>query len=519
MPVHTVSCPECEATLKSAAPFPLGKPIKCPKCSAIFQLQEEEVVAKRRSPPPRPRDEEEDEEQVTARRPARRPRADDDEDEERVTGRRLGRGRRGPAEEEDYADEDDLPRRRRGRYDEEDEDDYDRPRRRKKGGKGLLLTLTIGGGVLLLGLFALAAWVWPGFLKGSNSGGDPSVDVPAGATFTSCKDILVYFPKDCTKVVGIDVAGLRKDALVANNLEEMFTKKFGDQYTGRLPPLTGALKKLTGKDFKDWCDYYLWANIGFGPRMAVLKSNVDLKVEDLAKEIKANKVQVQGKTVYKFFDPQGDFSTLYMPDSKVLVLANAFVNDTVLGTILNLNPGGSPALLTGDFQSGFTKAEKSHYWKIEDQKTKAADSQGRLRMLEALSRSRPSEQPESDLEKFLKKMKPLDEAMIEAKPTYEVTCVTVGTNEVAYASWAVCKDQASAEKMRGAAEEVFGNFTDEEVKKAATQDLPRGPVPNQQAEDTMIKEAKQNSKYISDKNMVAHTYRLPRTNFDATMKK
>jgi hypothetical protein len=35
----------------------------------------------------------------------------------------------------------------------------------------------------------------------------------------------------------------------------------------------------------------------------------------------------------------------------------------------------------------------------------------------------------------------------------------------------------------------------------------------------MVKEAKQTTTYVADKNMVGHTYRLGRQNYDATMNK
>jgi hypothetical protein len=107
--------------------------------------------------------------------------------------------------------------------------------------------------------------------------------------------------------------------------------------------------------------------------------------------------------------------------------------------------------------------------------------------------------------------------MVEAKPTLEVTCITVGTSEVSYASWAVCKDEASAGKMRGAAEEVSKTMTDAEVRGAATTSLPSGPIKNGPVIDALVKEAKESTKYVADKNMVGHTYRLGRANYDATM--
>jgi hypothetical protein len=84
-------------------------------------------------------------------RPRRRRPADDDDDDvdERISSRR-GAGAR--ARRDDY----------------DDEDDYDRPRKKKKAGsKGLIIGLSVGGGVLLLaGIGILLFFV----LKGGSTG-------------------------------------------------------------------------------------------------------------------------------------------------------------------------------------------------------------------------------------------------------------------------------------------------------------------------------------------------------------
>ena len=42
MPVSTLTCPKCSATLKPANPVAVGKKIKCPKCGTIFEAREDE---------------------------------------------------------------------------------------------------------------------------------------------------------------------------------------------------------------------------------------------------------------------------------------------------------------------------------------------------------------------------------------------------------------------------------------------------------------------------------------------
>jgi hypothetical protein len=108
-----LSCPECDATLKLAAPPPEGKKVKCPKCEAVFVPETAEA---RRVSAGRP---------VAPARPRSRPANDDDEDRD-----------------------DDRPRR---------------PRRKQQGGSGLLIGLLVGGGVLavlMVGCVGVAALLY-----------------------------------------------------------------------------------------------------------------------------------------------------------------------------------------------------------------------------------------------------------------------------------------------------------------------------------------------------------------------
>jgi hypothetical protein len=94
-----LTCPECDASLKLKAPPAPGKKIRCPKCEAIF------------APP------DDGDDRVSAERPA-------------------AKSRPRPVPE----DEDDTREARRPR----------RPAPKQKGGKGLLIGLLVGGGVLVL---------------------------------------------------------------------------------------------------------------------------------------------------------------------------------------------------------------------------------------------------------------------------------------------------------------------------------------------------------------------------------
>ena len=39
MALSTITCPECQRTLKPAAPLAPGKKIRCPKCQAVFHVE------------------------------------------------------------------------------------------------------------------------------------------------------------------------------------------------------------------------------------------------------------------------------------------------------------------------------------------------------------------------------------------------------------------------------------------------------------------------------------------------
>jgi hypothetical protein len=440
--------------------------------------------------------EEEDEERVTARKSARKPRFAEEEDEE-LPARRPPARRRYADEE----DEDDRPRRSRNRVDEEDEED-DRPRRRKgktrkSGSKALVLILSIGGGVLLLGLFAVGAWVWPGFLRSGGSGGS-TPGVAAGASFTDCKDALTYIPRDCTKVVGVDVAGLRKEAPVAASVKDLVTK-FPHSYACLYGEILETVSKQTGKEFKDWCDYIVWGSRD-AVKVAVLKTNVDINVEDIVRADRwASRKELQGKVYHNL--SAGEFNRIYVPSPRVLVLAGPFVNDAQLLDIMTA--AGAPAILMGDFQSAFSKAQKSHFWTISDQKWTLTTLENQLKHADNIP--------------HLKKQKPAMEAFVQARPSLEVKCVAVGTTEVAYAEWHVCKDEASAQKVQSAAESLAKMQTDEEKRAALIGSIPRGPATRPDAVEAMLREAKTTLTYAVDRNLVARSYRVQRKNYDTTM--
>jgi hypothetical protein len=149
MLVTRITCPHCDAVLKSTAGVESGKTILCPKCKERFT--------------------------VSAPRPAKKPAADEPEEEDREdrvrakrSPARLTKPARQEEEDEDQDEqEDDAPpartkaKAKAARADDEDDhedDDDERPARRKKvrlrkrkSSAALLVGLIIGGVVLLVG--------------------------------------------------------------------------------------------------------------------------------------------------------------------------------------------------------------------------------------------------------------------------------------------------------------------------------------------------------------------------------
>jgi hypothetical protein len=154
--------------------------IKCPSCEAIFALPEGD-------PRPAPRVYPE---QEPARYPARRHEDDDLDAAAFSTDPRV----RYPEQRHG----DDYDRGEDGR----DEAFPDRPKhprgRGQTRGHGLLIGLCSGGFILLLGLFAIGAWVWPGFLKSN-----------APIQGEGSDELLAFLPADYNIFFGMDFKVLR----------------------------------------------------------------------------------------------------------------------------------------------------------------------------------------------------------------------------------------------------------------------------------------------------------------------
>jgi phage FluMu protein Com len=216
----TFPCTNCKKVLRSAAAPPPGKKVKCPACGGLFlpvvkDAEATEATAVSTKPSAKPAMAK----TSAAAAPAKKRRAEDDEEAEE-----LPKKKKRPVSDMDEDDEDDRPKKKRrlddedddtpksrkGRRDDDDEDDDDRPRKgkKKKSGSnmGLILALA-GGGVGLLVIFGLTAFVWPGFLTGGGGGGAAKGGLAVGGI-----EPLAMMPADATVIAGLKPGKIDKKA-------------------------------------------------------------------------------------------------------------------------------------------------------------------------------------------------------------------------------------------------------------------------------------------------------------------
>lgn len=271
MPATMLNCPECGATLRLANPPPAGKKVKCPKCSTIF-------LPSGSAPPP----------STAVRKPATvkvpvkpsRPVAEepDDREEDYAPARSRTKPARKPEPADDYEDQEDY---------DADEEEKPRPRkpvkgknkRRAKGGHALLIGVVSFLILALLGFGAVAAWVWPGFLKNKTL-----------IKGTGNEDTLAYVPADCQVFVGADVnavKGLLGETLV-NKLKTRLTQQLG---SGVLEPFLSGDKTLFALDMRD---------INNPKYIIVCKTSQPYDPKELAESTKASEEKsVDGRLYYK----------------------------------------------------------------------------------------------------------------------------------------------------------------------------------------------------------------------------
>lgn len=138
MPVHTVTCTECGAVLKSSSPLPAGKRVRCSQCHHPFTIPGEPATAVARPRPPAAAAEEAETSRLRRSRP-------EPEEEEAIQDAE-------PVEEEQDEEEEvvERPRRKSGKR-----------KKKSRSGGYLGVGLIVGGvvlGLVMLGGISVAVW-------------------------------------------------------------------------------------------------------------------------------------------------------------------------------------------------------------------------------------------------------------------------------------------------------------------------------------------------------------------------
>jgi phage FluMu protein Com len=259
----TISCPECQKVLKTS--LPAGKKVKCPECQTVFSVGESErpktaVRSKNGAAVPK------------GGLPGRRSRDDDHAISEKPRRNRSSDDTPLP-----------VPKSRRPRDDDDfdDEDFDDRPRRNKKKkeaqSNNLALGLIIGGVCLfLLGGGALAAFVWPGFLRSASK-----TDALAKADEPPPPNLLAYLPNKCNLVFALDLGALKDNkntSAIVKDIETLLETKGMPE--GK-EALKDARKIVGGGDVDGGGIIAIWTRSAYSKEKMAAAFNAKLKKEGL----------------------------------------------------------------------------------------------------------------------------------------------------------------------------------------------------------------------------------------------
>jgi hypothetical protein len=326
------TCPECGTLLKLATPVPAGKKIKCPKCTGIFAMPES---GSRGSGSVSPYDDAAPPSTRTARDEPDYPPARDASPHIRPYSEH-------PA---DYG-RDDLERPRRERS---------IARAPQKSQAGLTIALIMGGLVLALGVFAIAAWVWPGFWKkGTPLQGEGT------------QELWIHVPRDCNLFVGVDLTVREQIAERARKFHEWLKEGLS-----QIPNFPTAARELLQDTDKFMLAIKLpadknWFNTS---GVAIFKTRKPYNADTIRQLLKGEAPQtLNGKSYYEIKEIAGQqlppnnvlASRPYvcMPSNQVVILA--FVPRSQLEEILP--PAGATSKLPASTQQWMRQADKAQAW-------------------------------------------------------------------------------------------------------------------------------------------------------------
>jgi hypothetical protein len=313
MPATKFTCPECQSTLKSPNAIALGTKIKCPRCEAIFPFQEDSDSADAETPRPR----------AKAVRPPSVPQEfaeyDDGDDDEDTIGESASDAKR--------------PRSKN--------------RKKKSSQNVLVLALGIGGLSLLLGGGAVAAFVWPGFLKSG-----PNWDEP-----------LAFVPANNKLLLSVNVDTLIDRLGVGPHVEQALkTTVSGDLNLA-------DMKKDTGLEFRELFSQVVIASNQLAQgqpnpnakAVIVIKSKVPFDSKKLVAFFKVTEPpeKLNGKKYYKKTN-RGETVALFFPSNRLVVITNYLDKDLEL----LLGADGATTVLPPDIRTMVDSYRQNEIWAV-----------------------------------------------------------------------------------------------------------------------------------------------------------
>jgi hypothetical protein len=361
MSALTFACPKCDAILKTIKPIPIGKKVRCPTCSLIFEPPPHVYEESTPLPAPAPRrhgteesdpERVEDEAPALSRKPLRRPQRFEEAPEHSADDL--------PAEEEEHRP---RPKQRR--------------KRRATGVNQLVKLYLMLGAVTLLFLIGgscVAAWLYINWDKNRGTGNE---------------DPLAYVPADSTILVGFDVGTLMNHSAIAAQVDKSF-KGSG----GHASDWIKEVQKETGLQFKELFDHTLSAfkspaapGRDFQNVTVILKSKVAFDQNKVRKSCKSALVRkYKGKTYFEV--SEGRFKTLFMPSNWMIIFTD--VPEAQVQTLIDSN--GTQPGLPADALRLAQQAAPSTAWGVAqfDRTIKQAIQQGMAQAGPTLPASFPS---------------------------------------------------------------------------------------------------------------------------------
>ena len=333
----SLRCPKCDKRLKLATPPSAGEEIECPSCGRSFEPDIEEAESEPRSRNSKSNREDEDDESPSSRKSSVKRRRDDDED--------------------------DRPRR-------------SRTKQKEKTGKGLVIGLVAGGGVLLLAIVGVV-WAMSGKKPEKDAAANPNPNpivapVPGGnpnpanpnppnPNTIPSKELLEK-TKRATALIRVDVGTksasgsgflIRSNpdaAYIVTNFHVVSVHEDepppqanpGPQFgPGRPPGFPGRPPSIRPPGF---------GPPGFGPRQAAPKPKVKAKVYVVLNSGTPEEQTHPAEVVA--IDPEADLATLRITGARNLpepldVTQDATVNETMPVFIFGF-PGGDKTITIGE---------------------------------------------------------------------------------------------------------------------------------------------------------------------------